>query len=96
MPTSCDGCGACCTEQAGLPVSWYLVMEPDTPLPPGMREGLVALREEWLRDGFPPDGSPCVWLDGTRCAHYEHRPAICREAVAVGDENCLAWRRAKL
>ena len=106
--TSCRNppCGACCTEQAALPVSWYLGMvsvgqhsvvlgESADSLPAGLRAELEAMLATFMATGFPPDGSPCVWFDAeTRlCRHYEYRPSLCREAVKVGDESCHRWRR---
>jgi uncharacterized protein len=99
---NCDGCGACCTEQAALPVSWYAAPEstrlgdPST-LPPDLLAELVKLRDRFLATQFPPDGSPCVWYDPAtrRCRHYEHRPELCRDEVKPGDEACLRWRRLK-
>lgn len=38
---------------------------------------------------------PCLWYDeeGKRCRHYEHRPEVCRDAIAPGDDACLATRK---
>src|SRR6516164_7426 len=64
---NCDGCGACCQEQAALPVSWYLVIVPllgrPTGLPPALLSELESMRDRFFADGFPPDGSPCIWYD---------------------------------
>lgn len=40
-----------------------------------------------------PTGTPCAWLDQEtgECAHYEHRPAVCRVFV-VGSEPCMALK----
>ena len=36
---------------------------------------------------------PCLWYDERtrRCAHYEHRPSVCR-SFEVGSEACLGHR----
>lgn len=99
--TNCDNCGACCTEQGGLPVSWYLGCIPfgdPESLPAEVLEGLRAILAEFMAGNFPPDGSPCVWFDADtrRCKHYEHRPDTCRdENVTPGNDACLRWRRLK-
>lgn len=100
MVTSCEGCGACCTEQAALPI--HLVgekfrLEPVSPLPESLKAELRDAVERFLRDGFPPDGSPCIWYDAEKrqCKHYEHRPELCRDEVTVGDEACRRWRQRK-
>lgn len=91
--SNCDNCGACCTGQAALPVALVgdgFRMEPVSPLPPELVTELLAIRTRFIADGFPPDGSPCIWYDAEtrRCRHYEHRPTLCRDAVKVGDEAC--------
>lgn len=97
--TDCSDCGACCTGQAALPI--HLVndnvsLESVTPLPPELAAELRAETERFLRDGFPPDGSPCIWYDAEtkRCKHYEYRPVICRDEVQPGDDSCRRWRRS--
>lgn len=97
--TNCDNCGACCTEQAALPihlVGKHFRMEPVNPLPPELEAELLVTVEGFLKDGFPPNGSPCIWYDSEtrRCRHYEHRPTLCRDEVKPGDDACLRWRRA--
>ncbi len=66
-------------------------------LPALLLAELEGLRLKFLAEGFPPDGSPCVWYDAKtrRCRHYEHRPELCRDEVQPGDEACLRWRRLK-
>lgn len=104
--TNCNSCGACCTGQAALPI--HMAGHPkscfrDTPmpsvnpLPEGLRQELLAQTDVFLRDGFPPDGSPCIWYDAEtkRCRHYDHRPVLCRDEVQPGDESCLRWRKEK-
>lgn len=94
---NCNDCGACCTEQAGLPISWYFGAvrfgDPDT-LPTALRfEGETMLKD--FRNGhFPPDGSPCVWYDAEakRCRNYEHRPEICQD-FERGSVGCHEWRK---
>ena len=93
-------CGACCAEQAALPI--HLANPNETcrlpgvnPLPEILRLELLALAEKYMRDGFPPDGSPCIWFDekSRLCKHYEFRPELCRDEVLPGDESCQLWRR---
>lgn len=101
---NCDGCGACCAEQAGLPASWYVA--PSGPMggtasgkrvPAALLAELRATVAGWLAHGFPRDGTPCIWYDAgaKRCRHYEYRPDLCRDGVRVGDEACREWRRRK-
>ena len=97
--TNCDDCGACCTGQAALPVHLVgdgLRMEPVTPLPADLEAELRATLARFLAEGFPPDGSPCVWYDSAsrRCKHYAHRPTICRDGIKPGDDACRGWRRS--
>lgn len=95
--TSCDDCGLCCYGQAALPVSYYLgaAKREAAGLPTHVLKELVAMHTVFSRDGWPPDESPCVWFDATtrRCVHYEHRPTICRDTIAPGDEDCMHIRR---
>jgi uncharacterized protein len=96
LPTTCHGCGACCEQQAGLPITWYRVVEPDAPLPPELRAEIDETARRWGGLGVwqgPGEGAPCVWYDRAshRCRHYEHRPEVCRD-FPVGGEDCLAWR----
>lgn len=69
--TSCDGCGACCTEQAALPVHMVGPMacdKPVNPLPEELETELIAQLASFALGEFPPDGSPCIWwLFGIRC-----------------------------
>ena len=94
-------CGACCTEQAALPVSWYLgycAFGDRKTLPPKLLADLQSMLDDFMDDEFPADGSPCVWFDAEtrRCKHYEFRPDVCREEnVVPGNESCLLWRAAK-
>ena len=95
----CNDCGACCTGQAALPV--HLVgegfrMQPVKRLPPELAAELRAAVERFKAEGFPPDGSPCIWYDPEtkQCKHYEHRPEVCRDEVKPGDEACHRWRRS--
>ena len=92
-------CGACCTEQAALPIhlanpNATLRLPGVKPLPKKLRLELLALAEKYLREGFPPDGSPCIWFDqeSRLCKHYEFRPELCRDEVLPGDESCRIWR----
>jgi uncharacterized protein len=97
--TNCDSCGACCTGQAALPIHMastaHFPIDPVNPLPPKLDAELVETAERFTRDGFPPDGSACIWYDAEAkcCKHYEHRPTICRDEVKPGDEACRKWRR---
>ena len=97
---NCDGCGACCTEQAALPV--HLVgefsrMDPVSPLPAALAAELRATIQRFERDGWPDSFSPCIWYDPEmrRCKHYEHRPKLCRDTLEPGDEKCREWRQDK-
>ncbi|MBY0527329.1 MAG: YkgJ family cysteine cluster protein [Gemmataceae bacterium] len=97
---SCDDCGACCTEQAALPTSLVgtaFRMPGVGPLPVELRAELLAAVERFRRDGWPADGTPCIWYDAAakRCRHYEYRPTLCRDEVVPGDEACRRWRRLK-
>lgn len=95
----CSDCGACCTAQAALPVhlivEWYR-MDPCSPLPAELAAELRAAVERFGLEGWPADGTPCIWYDAAarRCRHYDHRPTLCREVVAPGDESCRRWRRS--
>lgn len=96
--SNCDDCGACCTGQAALPI--HLVgdgfcLGPVSPLPLELIAELEATTERFMRDGFPPDGSPCIWYDPEKrqCKHYAHRPKLCRDEVKVGDKSCRRWRK---
>ena len=59
---------------------------------------LMRYRARLVRGGTAVDGHdpPCCWLNQQtgKCRFYEHRPAICREELLVGDEGCLRWRKA--
>ncbi len=96
---SCDDCGACCTGQCALPihlVNEHAGIEPVSPLPPELADELRETVARFQRDGWPDDGSPCIWYDAEKrqCKHYEHRPELCRDEVKVGDTACLKWRKA--
>lgn len=41
--------------------------------------------------------TPCLWYDEAtkQCRYYEHRPEVCRDAIAPGDESCLEFRAAR-
>jgi uncharacterized protein len=108
VPTSCDGCGACCLTMTSPPgyaalfpppgVAAYLADESDLARLQEMPEVVVAeLRTYYEQRRAASDKSegPCIWLDmeTRRCKHYEHRPDVCREAVELGDGYCFEWRR---
>lgn len=100
MLDSCEGCGICCTEQALLPVSWYLGVYAAgdiTKLPSELQAELREIRGTAMLEGFPPDGSPCVWYDAEAktCKNYEHRPGICHD-LKLNSPGCKRWRQAKL
>jgi len=91
-------CGACCMEQAFLPVSWWSSgafgeADPNT-LPEGLRVSLDVDRKRLMAGTVDAEG-PCIWFDlATRqCKHYEFRPDVCKEEVIAGDEACLSWRK---
>jgi len=95
---NCNDCGACCREQGGLPISYYIGIlkgRDNHKPPPALLAEMEATLAEWRRGFFPPDGSPCIWYDAEtkRCKHYEHRPDICRDGLKVGDDGCRRWRR---
>jgi Fe-S-cluster containining protein len=98
--TDCRNCGACCTEQSGLPVSWYLggafPLGERLKLPPALLAEMQAILDGWLVNGFPADNAPCVWYNAEtrQCAHHDNRPEICRE-FEIGEKSCLDWRRRK-
>ena len=92
---NCDNCGACCTEQAALPVQLIgtvFKMPGCSPLPESLRASLRRAVRRFQRDGWPPDGSPCIWYDATtrQCKHYEYRPTLCRDEVKPGDASVSA------
>jgi Fe-S-cluster containining protein len=70
-------------------------LEPVSPLPENLKAELRAAVERFQRDGWPADGTPCIWYDPEtkRCRHYEHRPTLCRDALQPGDRDCLRCRR---
>lgn len=93
-------CGACCMEQAYLPVSHYSeYLNPGAAekLPIGIREALEGHRAVLMSNEPAEREGPCIWLnqETMQCRHYEHRPDICRDnpdGVIPGNEACLAWR----
>jgi len=94
----CRDCGACCEGQAALPIHLVgerFTMESVNPLPPELAQELRETTARFLADGFPPDGSPCIWYDAEakRCKHYDYRPTVCRDEVKPGDEACrrMSW-----
>jgi Fe-S-cluster containining protein len=94
---NCDNCGVCCHGQAGLPITYYTVLEPDYPLPIALRQEIEDTLANWTANGDwqgPQDGDPCVWYDQQtkRCIHHEFRPDICRD-FEVGGEDCLRIRQ---
>lgn len=96
----CHDCGACCLEQEALPI--HLVgdgfrMESVSPLPEELKAELLQTIERFEKEGWPEDGSPCIWYDAEKkgCKHYNHRPVLCRDELKVGDEGCRRWRKSK-
>lgn len=90
IPTSCDGCGACCMGQNLLPIVYPTSLLRERWPKKLKAESLALLRRPYtFRDGE----CPCVWLDraNARCMHYEHRPPPCRN-MAVGSGGCLRAR----
>lgn len=98
-PSSCDGCGLCCTN-IGSPVLWYASsyqtaeghpFRPDG-LPPELIEEIDGKLGGLLRGQEPQ--ARCLWFDETsrRCRHYEWRPQVCRE-YELGGRACRELRR---
>ena len=58
-------------------------------------KGDIAGAAELLRELQTRDPIACLWYDeaNKRCAHYEHRPEVCRTAINPGDRACLATRK---
>ena len=97
--TDCHDCGACCTEQGALPITWFVGrMQFGNPqsLPPELKAELEQQLRHFIATEFPPDGSHCVWYDTDKrqCKHHEFRPELCRE-FEVGGKSCHAWRQRK-
>jgi Fe-S-cluster containining protein len=105
---SCDGCGACCFEQASPPGYLYILVNPGDysgsefaedaerlkHLPTEARLALDKYRDDLLAGRSRGDGA-CIWLDPItrKCRHYEHRPSICRDELVRGDQGCRYWRK---
>jgi Fe-S-cluster containining protein len=91
-------------EQSALPVGYYCGVLSDREgearklLPLPLYVELKELVARYDKEGWPADGTPCIWLDleTKQCKHYQYRPPdICDEGLALGDEACLHWRKAK-
>lgn len=83
---SCDGCGArCCQYMRTPPFIWT---QNDMP-PEHLQAEILAAANQSLDER--PDESPCIWLDGEQCRHYDHRPQICRD-FDRGCEHCVSLR----
>jgi len=78
----CEGCTACCS-RCGVPPfqSW----EELESLPEELRAPILAYWDN-VGNGPPPtDAGPCSWLvENVGCAHFEHRPQVCRNFVIDG------------
>jgi Fe-S-cluster containining protein len=95
--TDCTDCGACCTSQAALPtclVAKHAGNFSVKPLPSALRKELEATVKRFMIEGWPADGTPCIWYDAEtkKCRHYEYRPDVCHD-LEVGSPGCLRWRR---
>ncbi len=83
---SCDDCGACCRLHVRPP---FLPQELDVAPRELVRdiEGRCG-----AGDGGLDEAGPCIWLTAAgRCAHYDDRPALCRE-FERGGEDCRLLR----
>lgn len=103
---SCEGCGACCLEQATPPgyAAYLLGMfslddgSEDAArikaLPADLRAELDAYLDQAARSGNLWAIEPCLWYDKStrQCKHYDLRPETCREFEANSDF-CHSWRR---
>lgn len=99
--TSCDDCGACCTEIGTPPGYIAVLLTPERwPEDSGDHERVaqLPLRARLLLYAYlasyeDREGLPCLWYDTEtkKCQFYEHRPSICRE-FEVGSETCLKIR----
>ena len=91
---SCESCiAACCREMNSPPFLGKMDVQLPT-LPQEIQDSYWAGMDLREAAGWP-DGVPCFWLDQetNQCKHYEHRPDICRDALEVGDEGCVSWRK---
>ena len=80
---SCDGCGArCCQYMRTPPYIWTANDMPPVHLQDEVRAASLDDR---------PNEAPCIWIDGERCRHHEHRPRACRD-FQRGCEHCVALR----
>ncbi len=96
LPTSCDGCGACCMHAQEPPFAGVngVAAGPDPywdNLPEFLKLEIESLRSEVQSNSRRCE--PCLWLDlaTKRCRHYEHRPKLCRD-FELGGEECLGFR----
>jgi len=103
---SCEGCGACCLEQATPPgyvayLTGIFSLDDGSDdaarikaLPADLRAELDSYIDQAARSGDHSEIEPCLWFDRStrQCEHYELRPQICREFEADSDF-CHSWRR---
>ena len=103
---SCEGCGACCLEQATPPgYAAYLTglfsLDDGSDdaarlmaLPADLRTELDSYVDQAVRSGNDSEIKPCLWYDVAKrqCQHYEWRPQMCRE-FEIDSDFCHSWRR---
>lgn len=103
---SCEGCGACCLEQATPPgyvayLTGILSLDDGSEdaariqgLPADLRAELDLYIDRASRTGSLGETEPCLWFDSStrQCKHYDLRPSICREFETDSDF-CHSWRR---
>lgn len=103
---SCEGCGACCLEQATPPgyvayLTGLFSLDDGSDdaarikaLPADLRAELDSYIDRAARTGGHSEIEPCLWYDQStrQCKHYDLRPQICREFEADSDF-CHSWRR---
>jgi Fe-S-cluster containining protein len=104
---SCDGCGACCSEQGAPPDYVALRMNPHLADDPSFFDDAVRYRSlsgEPLRRldqyfaerqaGLRPENGVCVWFDtaNCNCRFYDLRPSTCR-VFELDSPGCHIYRR---
>jgi len=104
---SCEGCGACCSEQGAPPDYVALRMSPHLADDPSFAEDLNryrSLADEPLRlldlyfeereAGRRSENGVCVWFDTANCCcrFYDLRPSTCR-VFELDSPGCHIYRR---